>query len=224
MTTALEGGEWSAARPGRNLPPGKTRYPLYRRLGWPRGRSGRAENLVHTGIRTRTVQPVVNHYTDWATRPTVDKSTLAKLRSSHIASTASSMCSLCSQLRGGSSLQYSTMKFLHELRCPCWWLRCTASYSRYSNPTTQQYSNTLCFRWNKVKQLCSPSSLLTRFLILRPPAGTYPRIPTCTGIYMAQCMFLFIVVPSMVQVNLSSWEDLFWMTQCLVVPLDWKTG
>jgi len=32
MTAALEGGEWSAARPGRTLPPGKTRYPLYRRL------------------------------------------------------------------------------------------------------------------------------------------------------------------------------------------------
>ena len=33
MTAALEGGEWSAARPGRILPPGKTRYPFYRRLG-----------------------------------------------------------------------------------------------------------------------------------------------------------------------------------------------
>jgi len=32
MTAALEGGEWSAARPGRTLPPEKTRYPLYRRL------------------------------------------------------------------------------------------------------------------------------------------------------------------------------------------------
>ena len=45
MTAALEGGEWSAARPGRILPPGKTRYPFYRRLGGPQGRSGRAENL-----------------------------------------------------------------------------------------------------------------------------------------------------------------------------------
>jgi len=26
MTAALEGGEWSAARPGRTLPTGKTRY------------------------------------------------------------------------------------------------------------------------------------------------------------------------------------------------------
>ena len=58
MIAALEGGEWSAARPGRTLPPGKIRYPLYRRLGGPQGRSGRAENLVPTGIRFRPVQPV----------------------------------------------------------------------------------------------------------------------------------------------------------------------
>ena len=63
-------GEWSAARPGRTLPPGKTRYPFYRRLGGPQGRSGRPENLVPTGIRSRTVQPVISRYTDWATRPT----------------------------------------------------------------------------------------------------------------------------------------------------------
>ena len=58
MTAALKGSEWSAARPGRTLPPGKTRYPLYRRLGGPQGRSGRAENLVTTWIRSRTVHPV----------------------------------------------------------------------------------------------------------------------------------------------------------------------
>jgi len=69
MTAALEGGEWSAARPGRTLPPGKTRYPLYRRLGGPHGQSGQAENLVPTGIRFRTVQSVVSRYTDRATRP-----------------------------------------------------------------------------------------------------------------------------------------------------------
>ena len=40
MTAALEGGEWSAARPGRTLPPRKNRYPLYRSLGGPQGRSG----------------------------------------------------------------------------------------------------------------------------------------------------------------------------------------
>ena len=58
MTAALEGSEWSAARPCRTLPPGKTRYPLYRRLCGPQGRSGQAENLVPTGFRSRTVQPV----------------------------------------------------------------------------------------------------------------------------------------------------------------------
>ena len=60
-------GEWSAARPGRTLPRGKARYPFYRRLVWPQGRSGRAENLVPTGIQPRTFQPVVSRYTDWAT-------------------------------------------------------------------------------------------------------------------------------------------------------------
>jgi len=58
MTAALEGGELSAASPGRTLPPGENRYPFYRRLGGPQGWSRRAENLVLTGIRSRTVQPV----------------------------------------------------------------------------------------------------------------------------------------------------------------------
>jgi len=52
-------GEWSAAGPDRTLPPGKTRYPLYRRLGGPQGRSGRAENLAPPGYDPRTVQPIV---------------------------------------------------------------------------------------------------------------------------------------------------------------------
>ena len=40
------------------LPPEKTRYSLYRKLSGSQGRSGRAEILVLTGIRYRTVQPV----------------------------------------------------------------------------------------------------------------------------------------------------------------------
>ena len=55
------GGQPHAPPP---LPPGKTRYPLYWRLGGPQGQSGRAENLVPTGIRSRIVQPVVSHYAD----------------------------------------------------------------------------------------------------------------------------------------------------------------
>jgi len=68
-------GEWPAARPGRTLPPGKTRYPFYRRLGGLQGRSGWAENVVPTAIRSRTVQPVVSRYTSCATRPTTEMST-----------------------------------------------------------------------------------------------------------------------------------------------------
>jgi len=45
MTRALEGGDGSASRPDRSLLPGKTRYPLYRRLGGPHGRSGQVRKI-----------------------------------------------------------------------------------------------------------------------------------------------------------------------------------
>jgi len=34
MTAALEGGEWSAARPGRTLPPVKDPVPILQEAGW----------------------------------------------------------------------------------------------------------------------------------------------------------------------------------------------
>ena len=70
MTTALEGGEGSASRPGRSLPPGKTRYPLYRRLCGPQGRSGQVRKISPPpGFDPRTVQPVASRYTGYASRP-----------------------------------------------------------------------------------------------------------------------------------------------------------
>ena len=71
LTSALEGGQESASRPRRNLPPGKTRYPLYRRLGGPQDRSGQVRKISPlTGFDPRTVQPVGSRYTDYATQPT----------------------------------------------------------------------------------------------------------------------------------------------------------
>jgi hypothetical protein len=44
LTSAMDGGEWSASRRGRDLAQGRDpRYPLYRRLSGPQSRSG------HTG-------------------------------------------------------------------------------------------------------------------------------------------------------------------------------
>jgi hypothetical protein len=64
-------GEGSASRPGRSLHPGKTRYPLYRRLGGPKGPSGKVRKILPApGFDPRTAQPVASCYTDWATRPT----------------------------------------------------------------------------------------------------------------------------------------------------------
>jgi len=49
------------------LPPGKSRYPLYRGLGGPQGRSGRVRKILPPpGFDPRTVQPLASRYTDWA--------------------------------------------------------------------------------------------------------------------------------------------------------------
>ena len=71
--------EGSVSRPGRSLPPGKTRYPLYRRLGGPQGRSGRVREISSApGFESRTVQPVASRYTDYATRPVLQQSSNPK--------------------------------------------------------------------------------------------------------------------------------------------------
>ena len=64
---ALEEGEGSASRPGRYLPPGKTRYPLYGRLDGPQGRSGQVRKISSPpGFDPRIVKPVASRYTEWA--------------------------------------------------------------------------------------------------------------------------------------------------------------
>jgi hypothetical protein len=48
------------------LPPGKTRYSLYRKLSGPHGWSGRVRKISPTpGFDPRIVQPVASRYTDW---------------------------------------------------------------------------------------------------------------------------------------------------------------
>ena len=47
------------------LPPGKTRYPLNRRLGGPPSRSGQVRKISPSQrFDPRTVQPVASRYTD----------------------------------------------------------------------------------------------------------------------------------------------------------------
>jgi len=61
-------GEGPPSRPGRSLLPEKTRYPLYRRLGGPQGRSGQERKISPPPrFDPRTVQPVASRYTDYAT-------------------------------------------------------------------------------------------------------------------------------------------------------------
>jgi hypothetical protein len=49
------------------LPPVMNRYPLYRRLGGPQGRSGRVRRISPPpGFDLRTVHLVASRYTDYA--------------------------------------------------------------------------------------------------------------------------------------------------------------
>jgi hypothetical protein len=67
LTSALDGGEWSALRPGRALLPG----PIGQEVGWapePVWTQGLEEkSSAPVGDRTPIVQPVIRHYTVWAT-------------------------------------------------------------------------------------------------------------------------------------------------------------
>ena len=66
VTSALDGLGGQRHAPAA-LPPGKARYPLYRRLGGPQGRSGQVRKISSSpGFDPRTVQTVASRYTDWA--------------------------------------------------------------------------------------------------------------------------------------------------------------
>ena len=60
--------EWGVSvMPQPLFTPRKTRYPLYRRLSGPQGRSGQVPQISpQPGFDPGTVQPVVSRYIDWA--------------------------------------------------------------------------------------------------------------------------------------------------------------
>jgi len=65
LTLALDGVGGHRHTP-TVLPPAKTRYPLYRRLGGPQRRSGQVRKISpSSGFDPRTVQPVASRHTDW---------------------------------------------------------------------------------------------------------------------------------------------------------------
>ena len=66
LTSALDGVGDQRHGP-TSLPPGKTRYPLYRRLDRPQGRSGRVRKISPPpGFDPWTVQPVASRFADLA--------------------------------------------------------------------------------------------------------------------------------------------------------------
>ena len=58
-TSALDGGGWSIPSPGCFTSGKETRYPLYRRLGVPQGRSGQMRKISSPPVfDPRTVHPI----------------------------------------------------------------------------------------------------------------------------------------------------------------------
>jgi len=70
MTTALEGSEGAASRPGRFLRQGKDPEPILQEAGWATGPVWTGvENLVyHWNSIPRPSSSVASRYTDYATR------------------------------------------------------------------------------------------------------------------------------------------------------------
>ena len=64
-TSALDEGGWSKPRPGLFTPRKEIRYPLYRRLGGPQGRSGRVRKISPpSAFDLWTVQSVASRCSD----------------------------------------------------------------------------------------------------------------------------------------------------------------
>jgi hypothetical protein len=73
LTSALEGGEWSASRPGRALPPDKEPpVPTVQEAGWAPEPvwTHRLEekSSASVGDRTPAARSVVRHYTYWGSQ------------------------------------------------------------------------------------------------------------------------------------------------------------
>ena len=75
MTAGLGGLEWSAVRPAYNLP--RERSDTHFTGGWvgPGAGLDGQKNIVSTGIRFRTIEPLDSLYNELATRPKIFLST-----------------------------------------------------------------------------------------------------------------------------------------------------
>jgi hypothetical protein len=72
LTSALDGGEWSASRRDHALPPGKgPPVPIGQEAGWVLEpvwmQRIQEKSSASVGDRTPVIQSIASHYTDWAT-------------------------------------------------------------------------------------------------------------------------------------------------------------
>jgi hypothetical protein len=96
--------------------PGKDPVPIVLEVGWAPGPvwTG-AENLTHTGILFRTVQPVASRYTDCATRPTLKVYSTAIWRYYSISDISSEATYLYTHGNDSRSEKNVCSKYMHLL-------------------------------------------------------------------------------------------------------------
>jgi len=150
MNTALEGGKWSAARPGRTLLPGKSRYALYRRLGRNQGRSGRAENLVPTGIRSqdrpaRSPTELPGPHEDLCTFMIMHRRILLRMKNiwdkncrkkskhmCYVQKVSGKSCRLWDNFeKYGTAVMFTDDNTIQRMRMACWIIKATDTHSEY---------------------------------------------------------------------------------------------
>jgi hypothetical protein len=136
LALALDGGEWSASRPGRALPP----VPIVQAAGWAPEpvwtQRLEEKSSASVGDRTPIVQSVVRHYTDWATWSDVYQiSSLNKDKETLLLYVNMSVCGKKWVVHGNFDPSTCHFKPCHDewptnstsstLSCPCTVTHCT---------------------------------------------------------------------------------------------------
>ena len=151
------------------LPPGKTRYPTYRRLGGLRGRSWRFRKIrPPPGFDPRNVQPAASRYTDWAIPAQVSVFSQANLAHSLLPYALQFHWSVClsvtSQTNFNSTSDLIPLLFLTKILKPLCFS--PPSCVLYFSPIVSSFISLPAHTWERLNKLCTVTSTKIFYVIL----------------------------------------------------------
>ena len=173
------------------LHPGKTRYPLYKRLGGPQGRSGRVRKILPLpGFDPRTVQPVAIRYTTQQRRYYTFCSVKDSLCLRHrLQSNCVNPClpndTHCEVHRPGWSAWSTFQSYRNLIPWP---------YSSWSTPWTRQYLTPQRSTGRRpdahVTAVCTARCLFMRYF---SKSSCFPRLLVGVHVEVLRCYMMIIV-------------------------------